>query len=320
MSARHPERSAVIGLVAIALLIAGLARLDQLPLVAPDRRDYHAEFSDAGGLRPGDPVKVSGVVTGRVEGIEIAADRVVVRFELTGDVELGDETTATVGSGSLLGDKYLRVVPAGPIAGDAAALIPLTRTTAPYDVVDAFADLTTTTGKLDRVAIADALDTLSDTFADSPDEVRSALDGLSRFSAAVAGRDTDLRRLLDRADRVTGVLDRRKGDMRSLLSSTNLLLGELGRRRDAIHGLLVHTRSLADQLRAVVRENQAAITPALEDLDGVAAVLLRRQRELRQSIRNLDAYGRYYTDVVGSGPWFDNYIPRVPAGIQVGAQ
>lgn len=303
--------------MAVALLVVGLSRAGDLPMFSGGRATYRAEFSDAGGLRPGDPVKVAGVRAGVIDDIRIDDDRVVITFDLDGAVTLGDRTSAAVASGSLLGDKYLRITPAGDGSTPEDGLIPLARTTAPYDVVDAFADLTTTTGKLDKDGIAEALDTLSATFAESPDEVRAALDGLTRFSVTVSSRDEDLNKLLRHAANVTSVLDRRKGDLTALVRQSNLLLDELSDRRAAIHDVLVHTRSLSDQLRGVVRDNQAAITPALTHLEGVTDVLVTRQRELGQVIRDLEVYGRYYTNVVGSGPWFDNYIPRAPGSIQV---
>jgi phospholipid/cholesterol/gamma-HCH transport system substrate-binding protein len=313
---RRPERSAIVGLLVLVMLVVGLSRVTDLPLFGR-HTTYHAEFRDAGGLKPGDPVKVAGVAVGSVEGVEISGDKVVITFDLDDDVRLGDQTTATVGSGSLLGDKVLKVVSQGPGRVPDGATIPLSRTTSAYDVVDAFADLTTTTEDLDKDKIASAFDTLAHTFDDSPQEVRAALKGLTRFSSSVAARDRDLQDLLTHAHSVTRVLDRRKADITSLLRHTNLLLGELSRRRSAIHDLLVSTHDLSEQLSGAVNDNQARLTPALRNLDGVTGLLVERQRELAMVIKNLEIYGRYYTNVVGSGPWFDNYIPRVPDSVDV---
>lgn len=311
-------RRAVVGLAACALVFAAALNVDRLPLIGSGGIRYQAELTDASGLAEGDPVKVAGIAVGTVREIEIDQDRVTVEFEVDSDVRLGTDTEATVGSGSLLGDKYLKLEPFGDGALESGATIPLERTRPAYDVVDAFADLTDTTARLDDEMIADALTTLADTFRGSRPQVRAAVSGLTRLSDSIARRDAELERLLGHATEVSGVLADRRGDLSRLLRSSNLLLGELRQRRDAIRDVLVSTRELSDALRAVVVDNRDRITPALEDLEAVTRLLAGRQRELRATIRNMDAYGRYYTNVVGSGPWFDNYIPRLPDSVQVG--
>lgn len=310
-------RTALVGIAGVVLVVAAALNADRLPIVGIGGTRYQAELTDASGLAPGDPVKVAGVAAGTVREIDIDGDRVTVSFELDEDVRLGDRTEAAVGSGSLLGDKYLKVVPLG--SGDLAegAVIPLARTEAAYDVVDAFADLTDTTGRLDADRIAEALTTVADTFRGSEREVRAAVSGLTRLSGTIARRDAELQQLLAHATEVSGVLADRRGDLSRLLRSSNLLLGELERRREAIGALLVSSRELSDALHGVVVDNQERLTPALRDLAGVTELLAGRQRELRATIRNLEVYGRYYTNVVGSGPWFDNYIPRIPDSVQV---
>lgn len=314
---RRAQRRALVGLVTTGLLLALVVNADGLPLLGRGGTDYRAEFTDASGLAPGDPVKVSGITVGSVDHIEISGDHVLVEIEVDADVALGDRTRASVGSGSLLGDKYVKLVSAGAEGLAAGATIPLARTEPAYDVVDAFGDLADTTAQLDDRAIASALSTLADTFRGARPEVQAAVSGMTRLSEAVARRDRDLEVLLDHASEVTAVLAERRDDVGELLRSSDLLLGELQRRRSAVRELLVTTRELSDSLHAVVRDNQRRLTPALRDLHKVTRVLARRQSELGATIRNMEIYGRYYTNVVGNGPWFDNYIPRIPDSVRI---
>ena len=82
--------------------------------------------------------------------------------------------------------------------------IPLERTVSSYDVVTAFSDLTRTTERIDTDQLAASLDVLATEFADTPENVRTALDGLSRLSRTIASRDEKLRELLRSANSVTG--------------------------------------------------------------------------------------------------------------------
>lgn len=314
--AHRAMRTGLMGLVAAALMMALVFNLDRLPFLGGGVT-YRAEFTDASGLSAGDPVKVAGIRAGLVREVLIKDDHVVLVFELEEGVQLGDRTEAAVGSGSLLGDPYLRITPAGSGRLDHDAVIPLERTEPAYDVVDAFSDLSQTTEQLDADRISEALDTMADTFEGAGPEVEQAVDGLSRLSSTISSRDQELRELLDNAEGVSQVLAERRDDLGSLITSADLLLAELQQRRTAITELLASTTRLADALRGLVRDNQAQLTPALRHLAEVTAVLEERQTELRDTIRALELYGRLYTNVVGTGPWFDNYIPRTPDTAQV---
>lgn len=315
MSGRGPKRVATIGLMVCAVLFTMAMRVDDLPLFAPDRTSYSADFADAGGLRVGDPVQVAGVPVGEIKALDVELDHVVVDFEMESDIRLGDRTRVAVGVGSLLGQKYLDVTPHGGGRLDAGAAIPLERTTPAYDVVEAFEDLTEVTSKVNTDRLATALDTLADTFRHSRPQVRSALRGLSRFSKVIASRDSEFKELLKHADVTAGVLDRRRGDVVGLVKASNLVLGELRRRKAAVHELLVDTRALARELRGLVADNEEDLAPGLRQLDSVTRLLVAHQKELRAVVRNSENYISTFNNVVGSGPWFDVVIPRLPSSI-----
>jgi phospholipid/cholesterol/gamma-HCH transport system substrate-binding protein len=169
----------------------------------------------------------------------------------------------------------------------------------PYDVVDAFSDLATTAEDIDTEQLATSLDTIADTFRDSPADVRAAVEGLGRLSHTVASRDEQLRSLLDHANGVTGVLSDRNAQIVSLLADGDLLLQELRKRRADIHTLLVNTATLADQLTGLVRDNRAAIRPALAHLKNVLAVLETNQANLDRSIRLLAPFVRVFANTTG---------------------
>ena len=178
-------------------------------------------------------------------------------------------------------------------------------------MVEAFSDLGTTTDAIDTDQLAEALDTVADTFRDSPDEVRAAVDGLGRLSRTIASRDDQLRELLDHADGVTGVLADRNKQLVALLADGDLLLQELRKRRADIHTLLVSTVTLSQELTGLVRDNRQAIRPALENLKNVLATLEANQANLDRSIRLLAPFVRVFANTTGTGRWFDTYIQNI---------
>ena len=310
---RNPVVVGAVGLAVIAAMLLLAFNIDSLPLLAG--QSHSAALSEAGGLKAGDDVRIAGVKVGKVTAVDLEGSHVRVDFRVGRSTELGSQTSATVRIKTILGQKFLALEPAGK--GDLSQEIPLSRTTPAYDVVEAFSDLATTTEDIDTGQLATALDTVANTFRDSPEEVRAAVDGLGRLSRTVASRDAQLRELLQHANGVTGVLADRNKELVSLLTDGDLLLQELRKRRADIHTLLVSTVTLSQQLTGLVRENRAAIGPALANLKNVLATLEANQANLDRSIRLVAPFVRVFANTTGNGRWFDTYIQNlvpVPGG------
>ncbi|TPQ19543.1 MCE family protein [Streptomyces sporangiiformans] len=308
----NPVVIGAVGLTTLALLAVAAFNADSLPLIGGGRT-YSAAFSEAGGLKAGDEVRIAGVKVGKVEEVDLDGDHVKVTFKVKGDPGFGTATGASIRVKTILGAKYLALHPKGPGQLTAGSEIPLRRTVAAYDVVQAFSDLTTTTEEVDTQRLAKALDTISTTFQDSPTEVRASIKGLSKISKTVASRDKALRELLDHADGVTGVLAARSKDFTALVEDGDKLFKEISKRRKAIHKLLKSSAALGIQLSGLVEDNRKEIGPALKGLNTFVKMLERNQSSLDRSVKLLAPYVRVFTNTLGNGRWFDSYIQNLVA-------
>lgn len=302
--ARRPVPLAITGIVVIAALT--LLAFNATGIVS-SATTYRADFTEAAGLHAGDMVTIAGVEAGRVAAVALDGDHVRVTFAVN-DAWVGDQTSASIQIRTLLGAKYLALDPQGGAPLDPAAPIPLARTASPLDVVAAFDGLSATFDQLDTKQLATSLETLATTFQDTPDDVRGALDGLSRLSTTVASRDDQIRSLLAGTHQLSMVLAQRSGDVTTLLSDGNELLAELQKREQAVANLLDGTRRLSQQLSGLVADNQARLRPTLETLGRVVDVLQRNQNDLADTIKNEAVFIRLFTNAVGNGHWFDSYI------------
>ena len=103
---RNPVIIGAISLAVIAVMILAAFRAQDLPLIGGGDT-YTAAFSEAGGLKVDDPVRIAGVRVGKVEKIELEGDHVKVSFRVKTDSQFGDETGASIRVGTLLGSMYL---------------------------------------------------------------------------------------------------------------------------------------------------------------------------------------------------------------------
>ena len=308
-----------IGITAILSLLYTSFNTDKLPFIGAGPT-YKADFAEGAGLQKMDEVRVAGVKVGKVTGIDLAGDHVVVQMRVKG-ATLGRLTKAEIRIKTVLGRKYVQLDPAGDGTLDPSSEIPVSRTTSPFDIAPAFQKLAGTVGNIDGAQLGKAFSTLADDFRDSPKDVRASLDGLSRLSMTIASRDAQLKLLLQKARGVTGTLAARDHDLVSLLKDSDLIFQEVQARREAIHHLLVSTTTLSEQLVALVQENLATLAPALHSLRSVVTVLRNNQDNLDKSIAQLAPFVRLFANNLGNGRWFDTFVQNetTPVGFGPGS-
>ncbi len=314
---RNPVIIGAVSLVVIAGLLMAAFRAQDLPLIGGGDT-YYAAFSEAGGLKANDEVRIAGVRVGKVETVELDGDHVKVTFRVDSGAEFGTDTAAAIKVKTLLGAMYISLEPAGSGQLEEESEIPVERTSSPYDVVEAFSGLAETSEEIDTDQLAKSLTTLADLTRNTPDEFREALDGVSRLSSNVAEKDEQINELLGNLERVSTVLDERDGDIIALMEDGDVLFRSLIQRRDAVHRLLVSTKVLSRELTALVKQSRDDLKPALTDLKSVLDVLNKNEDNLDNSLRLMAPFYRVFANTLGTGPWFDTYIQNFPPAPQAG--
>jgi len=303
---RHPVLAGVLGLVLAAALALLAFNADNLPIIGGGTT-YTADFTEAAGLRTGNEVRVAGVKVGTVARVALHGGVVRVDFRVK-DTWVGDTSTVAIRIKTLLGDKVLALDPLGGAPQNPRTTIPVSRTTSPFDVTEAFGQLSDTVSQIDTDALARSFDTMAQTFRNTPDSVKGALRGLSDLSRTISTRDTQLAQLLTATKQITGRLADDNAQFQALLADGNLLLAEVQRRRDAIGALLTGTQQLAVQISGLVADNTATLGPTLAALDRVTDVLQRNQDNLTRALALAGPYYRMVGNTIGNGRWFDTYL------------
>lgn len=304
---RNPVIIGVIGISVIALMMLGAFRADRLPIIGSGDT-YHADFAEVGALKAGNEVRVAGISVGKVQGIELKGNKVRVTFKIDKGTEFGTETGADIRIRTLLGAEFLALTPKGPGQLPKGSVIPVERTIAPYDVVQAFSDLSKTTDQLDVPQLSKALDTLAEVSSSTPEEFRGAIKGVSDLSRNLAARDDQINTLLVNLKKVSGVLNSRNTELVTLFKDSDVLFQAISERRDSIHRLLVSTQAISTQLRGLVKETRSDLKPALNQLDVVTTMLRKNEASLDEALRTYPGFLRVFSNPLGTGPWFDTYL------------
>ena len=314
---RNPVVVGAVSLVVVLGLMLLAFNADKLPIIGGGDI-YYAAFSEAGGLKANDEVRIAGVRVGKVDSVSLDGDHVKVAFRIQDGADFGADTRAAIKVKTLLGAMYLSLEPAGAGQLPKGSEIPVSRTTSPYDVVQAFSGLAHTSERIDTHQLARSLTTISDLTRHTPKNFRKALSGVSALSSNLAARNEQIGTLLQNLHSVTTTLNARDQDIVGLMRDSSVLFQALVKRRQAVHDLLRSTSQLSLELTKLVKQSRGDLEPALTHLSSVVDVLEKNSDNIDQSIRLLGPFYRVFANTLGGGPWFDTYIQNIPPVPQVG--
>ena len=102
----------MVGICAILIMIFQVA--DVKGLGSNDTYTLHAEFDNIGSLKVRSPVKVGGVVVGRVTSISLNPDNLLpqISMDVSADYQQFSETSSVqILTSGLIGEQYISLVP-----------------------------------------------------------------------------------------------------------------------------------------------------------------------------------------------------------------
>ena len=133
-------RNGIVGIMILILVVGVGQSFASVPMLFA-QPVYYGQFKDSGGIITGDKVRIAGMDVGSVKSLAIDGDRVVMGFSLGGN-QIGTDSRLAIRTDTILGKKVLEVVPKGSEVLRASGVLPLGQSTTPYQIYDAFFDVT----------------------------------------------------------------------------------------------------------------------------------------------------------------------------------
>ncbi|HKY57363.1 MAG TPA: MCE family protein [Aeromicrobium sp.] len=251
----------VLVLLAAALVLSGCRGLQAYDLPFPGRQvdpddgyQLTAEFADVVDVVPRTLVLMNDVPVGQVDEVERSGWNARVTMTLRKDIELPSDTQLDIRKTSLLGEKYIALLPpetptgAGPLRD--GAVISLAQTGRNPDVEEVLGSLSFV---LARGGVGQ-LKTIS-----------------TELNAMMTGRTDNLRSVLERLEVAVGTLDQSKSQVIEAMEQLDKLTKTLNKEREAIDGAL---ESFGPALE-VLHEQHDDLVDLLEGLDRLGVVATR---------------------------------------------
>ena len=304
---RSPILVGIISILAIAAATTFAFYIDRIPALK-QAYEVKAEFADAAGLSTENQVRVAGIKVGTVSEIELDGDRVLVTMEIDNGIEIPNDAFAEIKLATLLGTKFIDIESKGgePYLAD-GDVIPLEKTSVPYEIYQASNQGTAVLEDLDGRALNDMLVQLTELTKVAQDEVGIALEGLNDLGTGLTEKDEELRSLLSGSRELTALLDDEGDELVRLIDASNSVLGSLARKREQLQSLLSVTRQMARTVTTVLRENRGNLDTILDDLHNALVVLERNVEHLDVAFQYAGPSSRYFASIWTQGRWGDIY-------------
>ena len=311
MRTLEPANRVRIGALAIVVvvLVVGVGQsFSSLPMLFATA-SYYGQFTDSGGLNKNDKVRIVGMDVGTVQDVKIDGDHVVMKFT-TGTRTIGTESRLAIKTDTILGKKVLEIEPRGTQPLRPNGMLPLGQSTTPYQIYDAFFDVTKAAAGWNIDTVKKSLNVLSHTIDQTYPHLSGALDGVAKFSDTIGKRDAQLKHLLAEARKVASVLGDRSKQINALLVNAEELLAAFNERGRAIQALLVNVSAFSTQVRGLINDNPN-LHHLLEQLSTVTDVLVAHKNDLVTVLTTLRNYTAALSEAVGSGPYFKVMIANL---------
>src|SRR6201991_10679 len=264
-------RNGLLGILVLLLVLGVGQSFASVPMLFATPT-YYAQFSDTGGINTGDKVRIAGVDVGRVRSMRIDGDKVVIGYSL-GGTQIGTQSRAAIRTDTILGRRNIEIEPRGSEPLRASGVLPLGQTTTPYQIYDAFFDVTKAASGWDTQTVKRSLNVLSETIDQTYPHLSAAPDGVARFSDNIGKLDEDIKQLLANANKIAGVLGSRSGQINSLLVNAQTLLAAVNERSYAVGQLLERVSAFSQQVRGFINDNPN-LNKVLTQLNTISDVLV----------------------------------------------
>ncbi|MGH3525129.1 MAG: virulence factor Mce family protein, partial [Mycobacterium sp.] len=294
-------RIGLMGLIAVILVTAVGQSITSAPMLFAQPA-YYGQFTDTGQLNKGDKVRIAGKTVGDVQALKIAGDHVLIKFS-TGTNSIGNESRLAIKTDTILGRKVLEVEPLGAQSLRPGAVLPLGRSTTPYQLYDAIFDTTRAASNWGVEAVKQSLSVLSQTIEQTAPHLSAALDGVAKFSDTIGKRDEQIKHLLAQANKVASVLGDRSEQVDRLLVNAKTLLAAFNERGRAIDALLGNVAAVSTQLQGLINDNPN-LNRVLEQLRTISDLLMERRDDVADALVQEGKFVIILNETIASGPYF----------------
>ena len=255
-----------------------------------------ADFAQSGGIFVGSEVAYRGVTVGRVEGLRLSKDGVLVDAKLERGTKIPRDTKVVVENRSAVGEQYLDFQPrrpGGPLleSGDTIAR---KDTAFPLRVDTLLLDLDRTVNSVDKQDLQTVVKELGLAFGDGGEDLQRLLDSGDALTRSATQALPETVKLIDDGRIVLDTQRETAGDIKTFSSNFADLTETLKSSDTDLRLILDRGVVASKELETLIRDNQGNLAALIANLITVGQVTTARVDGIQQLLVT-------YPDVVAGG-------------------
>jgi phospholipid/cholesterol/gamma-HCH transport system substrate-binding protein len=263
-----------------------------------------ADFAQSGGIFVGSEVAYRGVTVGRVEGLRLSKDGVIVDAKLERGTQIPRDTKVVVENRSAVGEQYLDFQPrgtGGPMleSGDTIAR---KDTAFPLRIDTLLLDLDRTVNSVDKQDLQTVVRELGLAFGDGGEDLQRLLDSGDALTRSATQALPETVKLIDDGRIVLDTQRDTAGDLKTFSSNFADLTGTLKSSDTDLRLILDRGVVASKELEALIRDNQGNLAALVANLITIGQVTTSRVDGIQQLLVTYpDVVAGGYTVVPGDG-------------------
>lgn len=278
----------VLVLVALGLLAYMALQVGALRGLGKELH-VQARMNDAAGLTQGAMVKVAGIDIGRVEGLEIDHDEAIVSMAIEPSAAIRQDAIVRVRARSVLGEKYVELVPG---SRDAALLQDggtLQSARTPVEIDQLVNDLGPLVGAMDPKVLERSLSVLTQALEDDPERLARMLDDAEVLLHNGAQASAELPGLVDETRATLRAVRGAADDARPIVARADRVVAQLEAGTRDLEGTRAEVDGLIADTRVAVKDGGALVARLEDNGDQIERILDNVEQidkwELRRLLR-----------------------------------
>ena len=294
----------LIGTVVIAALILGIVGINGLGI---GKKTYTADFAQAGGIRPGDKVRVAGIDVGKVDKTKLAGDHVEVTMKVNKDVNVTDNGSAEIKLSTLLGQRFVDID-----LGNGTSEVKdgkITETAVPYDLQKTLEKGTPILAGIDNEDLANSIRDLNEQLEGAPAVATPTIQALTDMSEVVNNRADQINQLIQDTNSVTDQVTESQVQLSIIVGQGAQLAGKIQAREKLVTRMLDGVADLMTQSEKLAAANKDQFAPIMANLNTMSQGLEKNRDHLRAMIDLLPVTARAISNLTGDGPYANSYLP-----------
>lgn len=268
---------------ALIIVVFGQVRFDRTT-------GYSAIFSSASGLRPGQFVRASGVEVGKVSNVALidGGSKVKIDFEVDRELELFDESTASVRYLNLIGDRYMELARGESNARLAAGgTIPIERTQPALDLDALIGGFRPVFQSLEPEKVNNIAQSLITVFQGQGGTISDILEQTASLTSALADRDQAIGEVITNLNTVLDTTVRNQQQFDETIQNFEVLITGLKDRAGPIATSVADISDAAGTIADLLADNRPLLQETVSKLEVVQQPLVDQRDELNDLLTRL---------------------------------